>query len=154
MGSSEDRGATDNLQRWSACCGPTGLLWNSHHQTCLSRRPRFRSWNWDGWRGRIEYHRCLVDWDRYANEEERSHVPKKRKCISEGGHVLVRNDRAFIRPDTRTDNLPGQGLKVSSTMARFKMKKIHTQEPLETAQIKKKLPLVISGLYLIVSIND
>jgi hypothetical protein len=82
-----------------------------------------------------------VDWDRYVNEEERSHVPKKRKCISEGGHVIVRNDRAFIRPNTRTDNLPGQGLKVSSTMARFKMKKIHTQEPLENRSDQEEVAI-------------
>ena len=119
------------------------LLWKSHHQACLLRRPGFPSWSWAGWQGSIEYHHCLVDWDRYVNQEEedeRSHVSKKRKLIAKGGHVLV-GDRAFIQPITRTDNPPGQGLKVSSTMARFKLKKIHTQQPLENRSDQEEVAI-------------
>jgi hypothetical protein len=46
------------------------LLWKSHHLSCLSRRDGFPSWSWAGWQGRIEYHYCLVELDRYTNRDE------------------------------------------------------------------------------------
>lgn len=69
-------------------------------------------------------------------------------------HVFVENDRAFIEPNTQTDNPQGQGLKVSSTMARFKLKRFTRRSLWKSAQIKKELLLVISGLCLIVGINN
>jgi hypothetical protein len=63
---------------------------------------------------------------------------KKEVTSRRKGNVFQKADMFSLKrtgplygPNTRTDNLPGQGLKVSSTMARFKLKKIHTQEPLE-----------------------
>ena len=58
------------------------LLWSSHRQHTLTRRPGFPSWSWSGWFGRIEYRQWILDLEdvqEWQDNGDRTIVNKKSK---------------------------------------------------------------------------
>jgi hypothetical protein len=130
------------------------LLWKPHHLSCLSRRDGFPSWSWAGWQGRIEYHYCLVELDRYTNRDEAGEIrqeakkqnSRKRKRVSESGPSSIPNDSAFILTSTCMNDAADQDLTISSTIACFGLKMIRKQgQPLKHLKIGSSQEKVAIG---------
>ena len=114
------------------------VLWRPHHENCVRERSGFPSWSWVGWRGHIEYSYWLDEMDSYAKEIEIERFRLGPKALEIECNIddlirisakldkrspVLQNDEAFLQTKGMSET-SGYTLRVSSTIARFKLHRV------------------------------